>query len=265
MHHFYGNPLSILLPLLSLEQQDMVNTLSTWLDDEIISQHHIIHLRMLSSFRAYIESLVPTDPKKALRLLEDDTYLITQIVPMLLSDIKLYQEEFKMGINLLVLLQAQFPSFTSFTSLRKPKRLLLLEALEAREGFTEKGDLVKSLVVLIRKIDEAHIGRLLEELSHFVQHSDYQHINQTILQKLEEWQARYDQLVGAEDSVMTKMDRKAKIYEGMVLPEAQSAKGRRTETARKVQTQNLEHLRMNGSEISKIAMDIADWCETTLT
>lgn len=265
MHHFYGNPLSIFLPLLSLEQQGMTNTLSLWLNDEILGDHHIAHLRMLSSFRAYIESLVPTDPKQALRLLEDDTYLITQVVPTLLSDIKLYQEEFKMGINLLVLLQAQFPSFTSFASLRKSKRVLLLEALEAREGFSEKGDLVKSLVVLIRKIDEAHIGKLLTELRTFIQRADYQHVNQPALQKLEEWEARYEQLVGADDTVMAEMDRTAKLYDDMVLPEAQSGRGRRTETARKVQTKNLEELRMNGTEASKIAVDIADWCDRSLT
>jgi origin recognition complex subunit 3 len=262
MHHFYGNPLSIFLPLLSLDQSEMKKTLTVWLDGEVLGEHHITHLRMLNSFRAYVESLIPTNPKEALRLLDDDTYMITQVVPALLSNIKLYQEEFKMGINLLVLLQSQFPSFSSFTSLRKSKRLLLLEALEAREGFTEKGDLVKSLVVLLRKIDEAHIGRLLIELRDFIQHDDYQRINQPILQKLDEWEARYELLIEVEDTNMAEVDRKAQSYEDMVLPEV---RGRRTKTAKKIQTDNLEQLRMNGREASKIAMDIADWCNNLLT
>lgn len=262
MHHFYGNPLSVFLPLM---QHDKINTedyLTEWMVRGMLNEHHITHVRMLNSFKAYIESLVSTEPKKALRLLEDDEYLITKVIPDLLQDIKIYQQEFKMGINLLVLLQAQFPSFTSFTSLRKSKRLLLLEALEANDRFTEKGDLVKSLVILIRKIDEEHISKLLIELRQFFEKSEYQGINTSILEQLNEWQERFDHLMEADDKYTAKMEEKAKKLEGMLLPDVQTS--RLTETARKVQTQSIEHLKKKGSEASKIAMSIAEWVERIL-
>ncbi|KAG2192004.1 hypothetical protein INT46_001008 [Mucor plumbeus] len=262
MHHFYGNPLSVFLPLMQHDKTKMEDYLTEWMVREMLNEHHITHVRMLNSFKTYIESLVSTEPKKALRLLEDDEYLITKVIPNLLQDIKIYQQEFKMGINLLVLLQAQFPSFTSFTSLRKSKRLLLLEALEANDKFTEKGDLVKSLVILIRKIDEKHISKLLIELRQFFEKSEYQGINTSILEQLNEWQERFDHLMEADDKYTAKMEERAKKLEGMLLPDVQTS--RLTETARKVQTQSIEHLKNKGSEASKIAMSIAEWIERVL-
>ncbi|KAI7899494.1 origin recognition complex subunit 3 N-terminus-domain-containing protein [Cokeromyces recurvatus] len=265
MHHFYGNPLSIFLPLLGFEKTKTKSILSEWLDNNMLNEHHITFIRMLNSFKNYIEDLASTDPKKALRLLEDDRYLITEVAADLLDDIKIYQKKFKMGIHLLTLLQAQFPSFTSFTSLKKSKRILLLEALETQKDFAEKGELIKSLVILTRKIDEEHIGKLLNELRDFFEQDDYKDISQPTLAQLDIWDSRYKQLSEADETFVAKMSRKAKLLEGMVLPEAQTEKGRHTETARKVQTESIEHLKRKGTEASKIAMSIAEWFEKMLT
>ncbi|KAI9480879.1 MAG: origin recognition complex subunit 3 N-terminus-domain-containing protein [Benjaminiella poitrasii] len=264
MHHFYGNPLSVFLPLLKLEKSEIKDVLYEWSTSNMLNEHHTTFIRMFNSFKTYIENLTLAEPKTALRLLEDDEYLITDVLADLLDNIKIYQQEFRMGINLLVLLQAQFPSFTSFTSLKKAKRLLLLEALETKNSFLEKGELVRTLVILIRKIDEEHVGKLLTELRDFFEQDSYKNISQSALSQLSEWDTRYQQLSEADDVFVAKMDRKAKLLEGMVLPEAQNDKGRHTETSRKVQTESIEHLKRKGTETAKIAMSIAEWCETTL-
>lgn len=241
------------------DKSKMQDSLSEWMTKEVINEHHITHIRMLKSFKTYIESLAPTEPKKALRLLEDDRYLITEVVPQLLDDIKTYQQEFKMGINLLVLLQAQFPSFTSFSNLRKSKRLLLLEALGSNERFSEKGDLVKSLVILIRKIDERHVGKLLTELRQFLEKTEYHEISASALKQLDEWQERFAQLTEGHEHHAARANVNLK---GMLLPDVQES--RATATSKKVQTQSIEHLKKKGSEASKIAMSIADWVEAVL-
>ncbi|EPB91651.1 hypothetical protein HMPREF1544_01573 [Mucor circinelloides 1006PhL] len=256
MHHFYGNPLSIFLPLMQYDKSKMQDSLTGWMTNKVLNEHHTTHIRMLKSFRAYIEALASTEPKKALRLLEDDDYLITEVVPDLLDDIKTYQQEFRMGINLLVLLQAQFPSFTSFSNLRKSKRLLLLEALGSNDKFSEKGELVKSLVILVRKIDEEHVGKLLTELHQFFEKAEYQKISASAVKQLKEWQERFDHLAEGDAHHTAKASAK---LEGMLLPDVQAS--RSTATSKKVQTQSIEHLKKKGSEASKIAMSIAEWVE----
>lgn len=238
------------------DKSKMQDRLTEWMTNKVLNEHHTTHIRMLKSFRAYIETLASTAPKKALRLLEDDHYLITEVVPDLLDDIKTYQQEFRMGINLLVLLQAQFPSFTSFSNLRKSKRLLLLEALGSNDKFSEKGELVKSLVILVRKIDEEHVGKLLAELHQFFEKAEYQKISASAVKQLKEWQERFDHLAEGDAHHTAK----AKVnLEGMLLPDVQES--RLTATSKKVQTQSIEHLKKKGSEASKIAMSIAEWVE----
>lgn len=256
MHHFYGNPLSIFLPLMQMDEFDMTATLQQWMRDDFINEHHITHIRMLGSFKSYVESLVDIDPKKALHLLEDDNYLITEIIPSLLSDIKIYQEQFKMGFNLLLLLQKQFPSFSS---VHKSKLMLLLEVLEAKDGLAENTDMVRKLVSFVRKIDTEHVGKLLKDLRQLF--SEYENVNKSFLGQVTVWDKRYEDLMKADDKYITRMDKKSKLLEGMVLENEQT---RHTETARKVQDQALEHLKRKGTEASKIAMDIADWCDKTL-
>ncbi|GAA5803291.1 hypothetical protein HPULCUR_008770 [Helicostylum pulchrum] len=256
MHHFYGNPLSIFLPLLQMDEFDMTATLQQWMRSELISEHHITHIRMLGSFKSYIESLVETDPKKALQLLEDDDYLIIEVIPSLLCDIKIYQKQFKMGFNLLVLLQTQFPSFSS---LHKSRLMLLLEVLESKDGLGDNIDMVRKLVSFVRKIDTEHVGKLLKEIRQLLQ--DYDDVNNSFLDQVSIWDKRYEQLMEADGAYNARMNKKAKKLEGMVLENEGS---RHTETAKKVQNESLEHLKRKGTEASKIAMDIADWCDKTL-
>lgn len=256
MHHFYGNPLSIFLPLLQMDEFDMIVTLQQWMRNKLINEHHITHLRMLGSFKSYVESLAETDPKKALRLLEDDEYLITEVIPELLSDIIIYQKQFMMGFNLLVLLQGQFPSFSS---LHKSRLMLLLEVLEPKDVSAENMDMVRKLVSFVRKIDTEHVGKLLKEMRQLL--NGYEDINTPFLDQISVWDTRYEQLLEADEKYNARMDRKAKELEGMLL---ENEVGRHTERARKAQNDSLEHLKRKGTEASKIAMDIADWCDKTL-
>lgn len=258
MHHFYGNPLSIFLPLLRKEEADIKATLQHWLETDVISQHHIENIRMLTSFRNHVESLIKTEPKKALQLLEDDDYLITETIPPLLCDIKSYQLQFKMGFNLLLLLQAQFPSFSS---IRKSKLMLLMEVLEARGDFGEEGGFIKKLANFIRKIDTEHVGKLLKEMRQVLDDDFYQNVNEPMLKQLKVWDDRYELLMEADDIYNARMDKKAKRLEGMVLEDEGS---RHTATAKKVQNESIEHIKRKGTEASKIAMDIAEWCDRTL-
>lgn len=258
MHHFYGNPLSIFLPLLRKEESDVKATLQQWMETGVICEHHIENIRMLTSFRNYVESLVETEPKKALRLLEDDDYLITETIPPLLCEIKSYQLQFKMGFGLLLLLQDQFPSFSS---IRKSKLMLLLEVLEATGDFGEEGNIIKKLANFIRKIDTEHVGILLKKMHELFDDESYQSINESILNQLKIWDSRYEQLMEADDEYNARMDRKAKRLEGMVLEDEGS---RHTATAKKVQNESIEHIKRKGTEASKIAMDIAEWCDKTL-
>jgi origin recognition complex subunit 3 len=258
MHHFYGNALSIFLPLLKQDELEMKTILQQWMLDKLINEHHITHIRMLGSFRNYVESLVESDPKKALRLLEDDDFLVTETIPGLLCDIKIYQKQFKIGYNFLVLLQAQFPSFSS---LHKSRLMLLLEVLEVRDGLAENTDIVRKLVSFVRKIDTDHVGKLLEAMRQLFSSSDYEDVNKSFLDQISKWDTRYEQLLEADDKYNARMDKKAKLLEGMVLEDEGS---RNTETARKVQNQSIEHIKRKGTEATKIAMDIADWCEKTL-
>lgn len=258
MHHYYGNPLSIFLPLLKLDEFAMTATLIQWMEDDMISEHHITHIRMLSSFRNYVESLVLADPKKALRLLEDDDFLVTETIPGLLCDIKLYQKQFKMGFNLLVLLQAQFPSFSS---LHKSRLMLLLDMLEVRDGLAENTDIVRKLVTFVRKIDIDHVGKLLQALRQLFASTDYDDVSEPFLEQITKWDTWYKELLEADDEYNARMDRKAKLLEGMVLEDEGS---RNTVTAKKVQNQSIEHIKRKGTEANKIAMDIAEWCDRTL-
>ncbi|KAI8977503.1 hypothetical protein BDF20DRAFT_875241 [Mycotypha africana] len=265
MHHFYGNPLSLFLPLLELDKDAMASTVSEWLTEGILNEHHMTHVRMLRSIKSYVESLVARqEVQKAMRVLEDDDYVMKAIVPELLTDIKTYQIQFKLGIHLLELLQSQFPNFGFFATHRqKSKRILLLDALQAT---TEEGmagsELTKALIALIRGISEKHIGTLLQQMRALFEKEDYREVNEAALKELFGWEVRLEHLAQADRDTVARMDRKARLLEGLVLPGAQTA--RQTATAQRVQENSIEHLRNKGTAIAKLAMDIADWCERTL-
>ncbi|KAG1375953.1 hypothetical protein G6F60_008619 [Rhizopus arrhizus] len=256
IHYFYGNPLSIFLPLLELDKQKMEEKLKEQFEKRMLTIDHINSIRMLPSFKAYIELLATTKPKKALSLLEDDEKLIKE-VPRLLTHIKQYQIGFTLGIHLIQLLQSQFPSFSS---MRKSKRMIFLEALEAKEegGFASQSQLVKVLVSLLRKIDVNGISKLLKEMRTLFEQKKYTKINKEALSKLNEWDTRLLQLENSKGNTSKKK------MEGMILSNIENEHGRHTVTAQKVQNESMEYIKKLGTEKSKLAIEIADWCNDYL-
>ncbi|RCH84657.1 Origin recognition complex subunit 3, partial [Rhizopus stolonifer] len=248
MHHFYGNPLSVFLPLMRLDQEQMeIRQKEQW-TDKMLNAHHVAHIRMLPSFKAYIESLATVEPKRALLLLKDDEELLIHEVPRLLTEMKQYQHQFTLGIQLVQLLQSQFPSFTS---LKKSKRMILLEALESKEGFVERSQLIKVLVSLLRKIDLAHVTRISKELRILFRNEA------EVISKLDEWETRAMELID-------KSEKEKNGVEGMILSNAEDMHGRHTATAQKAQAESMEYIKKLGTESSKLAFEIADWCNDYL-
>lgn len=261
MHHFYGNPLSIFLPLLKFDKQKMRERLKEWRSKDMLNTHHVVHIRMLSSFRAYIEKLATTKPRKALRLLEDDEELLIQEVPELLANIKQYYVEFVLGIDLVQVLQSQF---SSFSYVKKSRRMILLEALEAKEGYATQSELIQKLISLLRKMDADQIESLLKELQNLYQRKEYSRVSNEALKKLNEWHERLMRLMDLDDDAAAKADKKAKKIEGMVMTNIEDKHGRHTATAQKAQNESIEFIRRLGTESTKIAIDIADWINDVL-
>ncbi|KAI8876028.1 hypothetical protein K501DRAFT_262859 [Backusella circina FSU 941] len=260
MHHFYGNPLSIFFSLLPLDKADMISKLKKWNTNEVLIDDHATGIRMLRSFREYVESLVEEERSKALRLLEDDEYLLTEVVPELLCDISIYQQGFKLGIHLLEFLQSQFPKIPG---MKKLKRVLFLEALEAHEGSESQGRLIKLITTLLRKINAEHIGNLLVEMHRLVDQEEYKNVNGELLDRLDRLKERYDCYLEADAKYIAKMNKKAKGLAGIVLPEV-SSESRHTETAKKSESESVELMKKRGTEISKMAIEIADVCNENL-
>jgi origin recognition complex subunit 3 len=260
MHHFYGNPLSVFFSLLGLDQASMTEKLKKWNTNGLFVEDHATGIRMLRSFREYIESLVEEEPSKALRLLEDDVYLITEVVPELLCDITTYQQEFKLGIHLLELLQSQFPKIPG---MNKSKRVLFLEALEAHEGDQAQSRLIRLITNLLRKIKTEHISKLLADMRKLVNQEEYKDVNEELLHSLTQWQERCDHHLKADAEYLAEMAKREKQLEGIILPGI-STERRHTETAKKSESDSVELLKERGNEISKLAIDIADLCNENL-
>lgn len=227
----------------------------------MLNTHHVVHIRMLSSFRAYIEKLATTKPRKALRLLEDDEELLIQEVPELLANIKQYYVEFVLGIDLVQVLQSQF---SSFSYVKKSRRMILLEALEAKEGYATQSELIQKLISLLRKMDADQIESLLKELQNLYQRKEYSRVSNEALKKLNEWHERLMRLMDLDDDAAAKADKKAKKIEGMVMTNIEDKHGRHTATAQKAQNESIEFIRRLGTESTKIAIDIADWINDVL-
>ncbi|KAI8381334.1 origin recognition complex subunit 3 N-terminus-domain-containing protein [Radiomyces spectabilis] len=256
MHHFYANPLSIFLTLLYHDKTSMQKITKEWYEKTMLGEHHFNRLRMLSSFRTHVEKLAGEDPSLAYRLLTDDQYLLTEAIPNFLCSILRYQREFKLGLELLHVLQAQFPSFSA---LRKSKRMLLLEALESPEGLNGEKGVTKWLVNLIRKLEPEALGDLLDQLREWVESDpeNMQHHKEEIA-FLDDLDNRLNRIMEGSEAFIQRMERKRRRLEGMVLPDLE--KRRSTQTAQRVQQESIEHLKQKGAEWSKIAMDVADWC-----
>ncbi|KAG0168293.1 Origin recognition complex subunit 3 [Apophysomyces sp. BC1015] len=254
MHHFYGNPLSIFFPLVGLSAAaEMKRKLAEWQRTNVVGNDHATNLRMLGSFRTYIEGICDSDPKRALQLLDDDDYLLTTALPEFLCDIRKYQQEFKLGIEIIQVLQAQFPLMTMQ---RKSKRMLLLDALESREGLGGDSEISTVLVRFIRKMEEKSIEKVVASLREVIEREEFGGINDEARAKLAQWDERVQALHAANKEFNARMEKKAKSLKGLVLG---TEGGRHTETAKKVELESIEHLKKKGTEGSKVTMDIADW------
>ncbi|CAO3597039.1 unnamed protein product [Absidia cylindrospora] len=276
MHHFYSNPLSIFLSLAGQSHQTILTTLTQWHNDHITTIDHASHIRMLRSFRQYIEHLVDdknntssTDENDdsqqqqkvnrqlALRLLNDDTYLLTEQVAQWLVELGAYQRHFKRGMALIQFLQSQFPAFTGLG--KKTRRLLYLEQLENTQ-WTKHTDTLHWLVSLVRKMEASALGPFLTQLQQVLgEHGDDD--NSTWADPLLTWQSQLATLAQADKEEMAKIKRKEKKLAGMMMdPTGETTTARRqTKTAEKVHENAIEQIKSRGTLTSKMTIEIADW------
>ncbi|KAI8335759.1 origin recognition complex subunit 3 N-terminus-domain-containing protein [Chlamydoabsidia padenii] len=296
MHHFYSNPLSIFLSLMGQSHRSIVTTLTLWHNNNITTADHAAHLRMLRSFRLYIEHLIDDSSTKdddtaqleqqkqqqqqnrqhALLLLDDDTYLMTEQVAKWLVDLGNYQRHFKRGMALVQFLQSQFPAFTGLG--RKTRRVLYLEQLENTQ-WHKQADTLHWLVNLVRKMEATALGPFLQQLKLVLEQEghgqDDDDDDKKWMHQILVWQEQLDSLAQADKDELAKIKRREKKLEGMMsLPSAPSdnlsgkdhtttmhtaTTKRHTKTAEKVQENAIEQLRQKGTVTSKMAMEIADW------
>lgn len=258
MHHYYGNPLSIFLPLLSSTEKENSQQLTEWFKEDIITEHHIAHLRMLPSFKRRIETLCDVDPEEALRLLRDDQYLVAKALPQALSELKQFLREFQYGVEILRTLQAHFANL----GMKKSKRMLLLEALENANGLMDS-ELIKRPAHFVRKVATASLVELLKKLRTIAE--SFADISNNAKERIDNWNERLSALLEAKDDEMARMQRKEDKLAGLVLPDFEKRSSmRQTQTAQKVQMGSVDHLRASGTERTKIPVEISDWILTVL-
>lgn len=252
MHHYYGNPLSIILPLLSSTEEDNSQQLAEWFKDDIFTEHHIAHLRMLPSFKRRVETLCEVDPEEALRLLRDDRYLVTKALPQALSELKRFLREFQYGVEILRTLQTHFSNL----GMKKSKRMLLLEALQNMNGLMDS-ELIKRPAHFVRKVAIPSLIELTKKL-HTIAES-FADVSNDARDLIDDWHERLMALSEAKDDEMARMQRKEDQLAGLVLPDMEKRSLRQTRTAQKVQMSSVDHLRTVGSERTKIPVEISDW------
>ncbi|KAI9304149.1 origin recognition complex subunit 3 N-terminus-domain-containing protein [Cunninghamella echinulata] len=260
MHHFYGNPLSVFTQLYGLASEEITTILKQWYQNGIITEHHATHIRMLRSFRDYIESISETNPTLALKLLDDDEYLLIKQLPSWILGLDDYQKEFKRGMGLLQLLQSQFPAFTNLK--KKTKRLIYLELLE-NVNWQQQSDTLHWLIHLVRKLSPADLDPFLEKLKLKLLEGDNSESNVMLANEIEEKQLKLQSIVQANAEEISKMKRKEKKLEGLIIEQdytdTAGNNSRQTKTAEKVQENAIAQLKERGSLISKLAIEVADW------
>ncbi|KAI9318682.1 origin recognition complex subunit 3 N-terminus-domain-containing protein [Dichotomocladium elegans] len=239
MHHFYGNPLSIFLPLMSYSDSAEVNkTLEEWYASGILSTHHAAHIRMLPSFRMHVDTLADQDPHKALRLLDDDAYLFTEALSEFVGGLQRYQVEFRYGIELIRVLEGQF---SGNVGLKKPKWKLLQMALDSKDGLSHS-EVILWPSSLVRKLDADRLGELLHDIYAIVKQFEGARGEKRTAEVVRGWIERLQALQGDMDEPTL----------------------RRTETAKKVQSDSVDHLKQQGTDRTRIAIEVADWISQTL-
>ncbi|KND05070.1 uncharacterized protein SPPG_00745 [Spizellomyces punctatus DAOM BR117] len=135
MDYYYSNPLSILWDMYAADRNDQMQ--------DILEPEHIIDIRLLKSFKRYIEAHAKTHPDHVARLLLNDT-----VVKAWLSEcfqrIVRYQIRYHAALCCVLELQKALnsPSFS------RSKRVLHMMALQG--GFVET-EYMSAIMLLLRK------------------------------------------------------------------------------------------------------------------
>lgn len=255
MHHYYANPLSVFSPFTGSPLSK--ETIMKMYENGHVTQDHAIHIRMLQSFRTYIESICESNPQEALQLLEDDEYLITDAVPRFLMDLDQYQKSFYVAFEIMTTVQACFPTFAG---LRRSKRMLYLELLESKNGLVNS-EFLKWLISLVRKMSVDSLEELLRGLCELVDGENYEaslfvfEENNAALnckQKVQGWMERLGMKEIPEDESVDETHTATIVDEQ--LPDLDE--GRQTKTAKRVK---MYIITKKGGEPVKVSNEIADW------
>lgn len=254
MHHYYANPLSIFSPCLQSTVDENRSTLQEWHAAGLL-HHHVTVLRMQPSFQRHIDQLVETKPETALKLLQDDTYLLTEALPHFLTGLKQYQREFEFGLALLDCLHPHLPPNTVK---RKTKRMLLLASLESSEGLS--GDpLVTLPAKAIRSLEPAALEALFDDVHALTEDTRYTSVASDAAARLEAWRKRLHTLVEEDAASSERLRKKLKELGGLDLANVSQTSKRQTETTTKAQASALDYLKQIAEEKIKVAMEVSDW------
>ncbi|KAJ3300169.1 hypothetical protein HK104_003779 [Borealophlyctis nickersoniae] len=124
MDHYYSSPLSVLTDV-----DDANAKLET---TGILTEEHAIEIRMLKSFRRYIESIEETEPLDARKLLLDDKHLF-KCLPKFIAELRKYHSRYQSAFSCLLVLQTSVKS----PNFNRPKRTLHTMSLSGTEKLTE--------------------------------------------------------------------------------------------------------------------------------
>ncbi|KAG2178531.1 hypothetical protein INT44_001684 [Umbelopsis vinacea] len=259
MHHYYANPLSILSPMNDTPvSKDMLVKMQ---EDGLLTADHATHIRMLRSFRTHIDDICEKDPNEALRLLDDDSYLMTEAVPRFLEDLNRHHMLSYAVFEIMTTIQACFPTFAG---LRRSKRMLYLELLENQDGLATS-EIVRWLVSLVRKMDLEALTGLLKSLSELLlddSESDSSLWSEGVSgeldykKKIVGWMERLGMEEVDEDQEEESLDDEVIKPKEEKLPDLDL--GRQTKTAKRVK---MYIIKKKGGEPVKVSNEIADWIQ----
>ncbi|RHZ63494.1 hypothetical protein Glove_329g43 [Diversispora epigaea] len=146
--HFSKNPLSIL----SIIEPENVDSRFSF-----INKNHIEMIRMQSSFRKYVESIIHL-PEEALQLLNNDNYL-KNMLPKFLQDMKIYHQKFGAAFELVNYLQ-KFLSLDS--GLLKARHELY--SLSLKEPGLGENFYIRKFVDVLMNLEIKEFGELFQTM-----------------------------------------------------------------------------------------------------
>ncbi|KAH6588634.1 hypothetical protein BASA50_010595 [Batrachochytrium salamandrivorans] len=151
MAYYYGNPLSCFQSL--LKESAIVNDQT---DMSWVSDIHYLRLRMLPSFKTYVESIRTTQPRLAYDLLINDHLLLDHSI-YLMSRVSVYQQRVRAAVNIVTGLQQSFES----VYLKRPMCTLVKDLL--RENLMDS-DLLKTMENVHKNQPLSKVKATLEEI-----------------------------------------------------------------------------------------------------